>query len=332
MRRVLPLLLVLVLARPAAAHVGSPDIFFEGDAGPYHLVVTIRTPDVIPGIATIELRAGAGVTGVTVVPLRLTGPGSELPPSPDAADRSRDDPQFFTASLWLMEHGSLQVRIAVDGARGQGALAIPVPAAAQRTQDMDRALGALLFALMALLAVAVVSIFAAAVREAALPPGAEAGARGRRRARIAALAVGTGVVGVLALGKWWWDAEARAYERMVAVPWVIEPRVAGCTLLLPPLGADILPDHGHDLHLFAVRVPELDRLAHLHPERTGDGMAVALPPLPAGSYAVFADVVLGNGFPITGTGAVELPDLAACAAPPAAADDAWWAGAAVGET
>ena len=52
---------------------------------------------------------------MTVVPLRLTGPGSELPPTPDRAERSSVDRQFFTASLWLMEHGALQVRIAVDG-------------------------------------------------------------------------------------------------------------------------------------------------------------------------------------------------------------------------
>jgi hypothetical protein len=44
--------LALAPAR-ADAHVGSPDVFFEGDAGPYRLFVTVRTPDVIPGIAQI---------------------------------------------------------------------------------------------------------------------------------------------------------------------------------------------------------------------------------------------------------------------------------------
>ena len=38
----------------ADAHVGSPDVFYEGDAGPYHLDVTIRVPQVIPGVATME--------------------------------------------------------------------------------------------------------------------------------------------------------------------------------------------------------------------------------------------------------------------------------------
>src|SRR5215831_8262226 len=104
--------IIAILLAPAIAfaHVGSPDVFFEGEAGPYKLFVTVRTPQVIPGIATIEIRSeSADVHEVDVVPLRLTGPGSELPPTPDRATRSSADPQFFTADLWLMEHGSLQV-------------------------------------------------------------------------------------------------------------------------------------------------------------------------------------------------------------------------------
>src|SRR5262249_17937080 len=44
-----------LLATSAAAHVGSPDVYFEGDAGPYHLMVSIRTPPVIPGVAEVEV-------------------------------------------------------------------------------------------------------------------------------------------------------------------------------------------------------------------------------------------------------------------------------------
>src|SRR5579883_2402896 len=99
-------------AAPALAHVGSPDVYFDGDAGPYQVAVTVRVPQVIPGVAEIDVRSTTpDVTGVDVVPLRLTGPGSELPPAPDHADRNPDDPQLFTASLWLMERGSLQVKL-----------------------------------------------------------------------------------------------------------------------------------------------------------------------------------------------------------------------------
>ncbi len=46
--------LVLTAALSVSAHVGSSDVFFEGDAGPYHLYVTVRVPQVIPGIAEIR--------------------------------------------------------------------------------------------------------------------------------------------------------------------------------------------------------------------------------------------------------------------------------------
>ena len=39
-----------------SAHIGSPDSWFEGSAGPYHVVVNVRMPSVIPGVADIYTR------------------------------------------------------------------------------------------------------------------------------------------------------------------------------------------------------------------------------------------------------------------------------------
>jgi hypothetical protein len=47
----------LLLAVTLSGHVGSPDVFFQGKAGPYPLLVAIRPPNVIPGVARIEVRA-----------------------------------------------------------------------------------------------------------------------------------------------------------------------------------------------------------------------------------------------------------------------------------
>ncbi len=325
MKRALAILaIVLGTVAPAAAHVGSPDVFYEGDAGPYHLFVTVRMPEVIPGVATIEVRASdASVTGLTVVPLRLTGPGSELPPVPDRAARSAEDPQFFSADLWLMEHGSLQVKLAVEGTHGAGALAVPISAVAQRTLGMDRTLGGVLLVLMLLLALSIASIAGAAVREAALDPGAQPPARSRRRARYATGLASVLVGGGLVLGNLWWNAEAREYESFVSRPWKLAPAITGCRLSIPGIRSEVLPDHGHDMHLFVVRVPAFDRLAHLHPTHAPDGsFAQDLPSLPAGHYALFADIVLPTGYPITGTTELDLPDLG-CA--PLTGDDAAWA-------
>ena len=254
----LVMLVLAVTVRPASAHVGSPDIFFEGDAGPYHLFVTIRTPDVIPGVASIEIRSSdADATAMSVVPLRLTGSGSELPPTPDLAVRSAEDPQFFVASLWLMEHGSLQVRIAVDGARGPGKLAVPVPAVAQRTLPMTIGLGAVLLGLMLVLGLGLVAIIAGAIRESTLDGGVLPAARNRRRARIATLLTGAGVVALVAFGNLWWSSEAATYEQFVAKPWRMSPHLTGgCELSVTneKLGKLML-DHEHEMHLFVVRVP-----------------------------------------------------------------------------
>src|ERR1700685_3253743 len=153
----LVLAFLLAAALPARAHVGSPDVFYEGNAGPYRLFVTVRVPQVVPGVAEIQIRSESGnVSAIHVVPMRLAGPGSNFPPTPDLAAQSKDDAQFFTASLWLMESGALQVRVLADGTQGHGEVSVPVPSSAQHTLPMQRPLAALLFALMLLLAVGVV--------------------------------------------------------------------------------------------------------------------------------------------------------------------------------
>jgi len=45
-----------LLPRSGSAHVGSPDVWYEGAAGPYHIVVYVRMPGVVPGIADINVR------------------------------------------------------------------------------------------------------------------------------------------------------------------------------------------------------------------------------------------------------------------------------------
>ncbi|MGB6835438.1 MAG: hypothetical protein WBE24_18420, partial [Candidatus Acidiferrum sp.] len=133
------LAVTMLAALSVSAHVGSPDVYFEGDAGPYHLYVTVRVPQVIPGIAEIQVRSESNdVERIEIVPMRLSGPGSNLPPVPDVAVRSKQDAQFFTGNLWLMESGALKVRVTAEGSKGKGELAVPVPAFAQKTLPMQR--------------------------------------------------------------------------------------------------------------------------------------------------------------------------------------------------
>jgi hypothetical protein len=313
-------LLGLLIALPLAAHVGSPDVFYEGKAGPYSAVVVIRPPSVIPGVAEVEIRFPSDdLREVRIVPLPLTGVGADHPPTPDVAVRSKEDPRFFTGSIWLMAFGSYQVRIEADGAQGSGRLSVPVPALALQVKKMDRPLGLVLFAIMLFLVAGIVAIVGASVKEAKLTPGAAPAAENRRAAHISMAATTVGLAAILFLGYRWWNSDERFYLSHVYKPLNMVPKVVGSKLSLEITDPgwfrfrktdDFIPDHGHLMHLFLIRMPGMDRMWHLHPESQPNGVfALELPSVPAGQYKLFADVVHENGFPETLVAETSLPEI-----------------------
>jgi hypothetical protein len=320
-KRATILFVAVAVAAACYGHVGSPDVYFQGEAGPYHLVVAVITPQMIPGVAEIQIRVSEpGVRQVKIVPLYIVGEASKYPPPPDVLMPSKDDPQFFSGKLWLMASGSWQVRVEADGDQGTGMLAVPVPAAARATLPMHRELGALLGGLMVLLVAAIVSIFGAAQREGQLEPGLAPGARDRRGARLA-MAVTFAIAAIaLALGGWWWkvDAASRADRMIYKRPELRVSLEPGDKMMLrigeskwherrqEVVSTRLMPDHGHLMHLFLIRMPQTDRFYHLHPEATPPVSAAdervfiqELPPIVAGRYQVFADIVRDSGFPDT---------------------------------
>ncbi len=309
-------LLVLFLALTAFAHVGVNDVFFEGLAGPYPLYVTVRPPVVIPGVADITIRSAAkDVTAIEIAPMTLTGPGSQYPPTPDQATASKDDPQTFTGGLWIMSPGSWQVRAVVTGARGKGTVSVPVRAASQKVSTMDTTTGAVLLGLMGLLVLGAVGIAGAALRESQLPPGTLPDSRLRTRGYIA-MAVGLVLSGgIIWAGANWWSNEANAYARSLYKALTLTPTLNGnqLALAIAPSGTprptdDFIPDHGHLMHLYAIRESDLGLAWHLHPRREAPGRFLTdLPALPAGRYRLFADVVHQSGFPETLTATIDLP-------------------------
>ena len=326
MRRSVSLLLTLclLLALPLAAHahIGSKDVFEQVNAGPYRLFVTVRPPMVIPGVATVEVRtSGPAVQRLRITPVPMVGEASKHPPTPDATERSAADPAFFTGSLWLMATGSWKVVLNVDGAAGPATAAVPVPAVALQVLRMDRPLGLLLGALAVLLVLGIVGIVAAASRESRLEPGVAPSPERSRRA----LVVGAATLAVVLLAVWlggrWWNVEAADYAYGVYKPLTLTPTLAGNTLRLQ-LGTytnvlstrrnrtntDLLPDHGHLMHLYAIREPEMDAVYHLHPAQTAPGeLQTALPQLPAGRYRLFGDIVHRSGLPETLTATLDIP-------------------------
>ena len=336
--RLLSLLLFVLSAPSAWAHLGSKDVFETVEAGPYRLFVTVRPPLVIPGVATVEVRvSGAAASGLSITPIPLTGEASKHPPTSDPMVRSKDDPAFFTGGVWMMASGSWQVRLEVDGAAGRQAASVPVPAVAIGTLHMQPGMGWGLGVLGFFLLLSMAGLVAAAVREARLAPGLAADATRRRRG-IVAMACSVLVMGLMVLGgAKWWDVEAASYAQNVYRPLVTTAALTGDVLDLQVTAIpadrkdprrhpgrsnqDFLPDHGKLIHLYAIREPQMDAAFHLHPELVAPGdFRMTLPTMPPGEYTLYGDVVHASGFPETLVAKLAIPP--GLAAAPLAADDA----------
>src|SRR5579859_6348801 len=174
MKKFLLFIFLLLLPIATLAHVNSPDVYFDGFAGPYHLLVTLRPPQVVPGVAQIQVRTLSNdVNEIRVLPLRMIGIGATMAPVADATKRSSDDPQLFTGSLWIMVRGSWKIQIEAKGQKGSGQLEVPLPAVSISSQPMHSGLGILLGILGLALAAGVIGIIVAATREATLPDRSE---------------------------------------------------------------------------------------------------------------------------------------------------------------
>jgi len=331
----LAVVVVLLASQAAGAHVGSPDVFVEAEAGPYRAFITVRPPSVIPGVAEVEvLVPGAAIDAVRIVPTPLTGTAARFAPTPDDATPAADDPRRFTGHLWMMTAGAWQVRVTITGDRGAGTTAVPVPTLPRATTEMGRGLGVLLFSLMLLLVAGAVSIVSAMSREASLGAGETADPRRRRRGRVAAAIATVAITGILCLGHWWWTVEASTYALWVYKPLTATPSIASNRLTLAVTDPgwisvrridDFVPDHGRLMHFFLVS-PDLGHFWHLHPAQIRTGtFEQHLPNLPAGRYDFFADVVHATGLPETMTGRL---DVSAIAGAPLVGDDGGWTGSA----
>jgi hypothetical protein len=328
--------LALLLSWPlaAAAHIGSPNIYYEGNAGPYALQVIIRPPDVIPGLAEINVRSLDGnVHGISVLPARYDT-GTRGAPSADPAKPVRGDTNLFTAKLWLMNSGAYNILVHAEGAAGRGTTVVPVNSVATARRVMPRGFGAMLGAWAGVLVLALVCLVGSAVRESVLPPG-EQPTRKRTWLSRGAMVVGAFVI---AAGLWggraWWNMVDRDYRnnrlyRADDLKAAVTTNAAQLVLKLRRTndrGASrsLVPEHGKLMHAFVVRQPALDAFAHLHPLRIDDqNFETTLPPLPAGNYKVYADITHSSGQTHTLVADVALPGNPATEFTRADEDDSW---------
>ena len=137
MKRLLTTLLWLLLPLGALGHVGSPNVFFTGQAGPHPIRVVIRPPAVLPGVAQVDVRVATD--GVTNVSLRaaLWEAGLDAAPAAEPASAVAGETNFFSGALWLSRDGSYSVHVTVAGGGGSGTAVIPLNSAATKPPAMS---------------------------------------------------------------------------------------------------------------------------------------------------------------------------------------------------
>jgi len=298
---------LLLVGLRAEAHIGSPDILYEGNAGPYPVLITIQPPDVVPGIARIFIDTGKEKIGrITLQPIYYQY-GSEGAPKGDVAKRISSNPQLYEGSLWLMTFGSSSVKVSIEGPKGLGSTIVPVPALATATRNMDQTTSTGLKIMGVFLTLSLVSIIGAAIRESTLPHGAKPSAKRKRSAIVVMTFTFTGVVLLLVVATFWWRDVENEYRKNMFRPLSLSSSIkkeGGQSILQLTLGNpawldrkidDLIEDHGKLMHLFLIN-PEGLEFAHLHPA-PHDSMVFTskLPDLDQGTYLLFAEVVHSNG-------------------------------------
>jgi len=328
--RVVFVLGLVLLPWTAGAHVGSPDVFFDGKVGPYPAHIAIRMPSVVPGRARIEVRPQTDQpVAVSFLPLYSRTAIKNAPPA-EMAQPVAGEPGLYSGELWLMSVGAYSIEVRVSGASGEGAARIPVNSVATHQLPLSPFLANLLLGLGALLSFGWLGIVYAAAGESVLEPGVTMRRVERRRGVVASV-IAAVIVALLLVGGWnWWKASEREFQRSLregawpdlAARVETEGRRRVLHLALgekafnPDYAIPLLLDHGKLLHLFLIREPAHDVFAHLHPVRTGGKtFDLALPELPEGDYQVLCDFTLSDsGLSSTASGTVHVPPMPAAGA------------------
>jgi hypothetical protein len=325
------------LALLLAAHVGSPDVYYSGKAGPYAVDVAIRPPKVVPGIAEVHVHVrDSSVSRVVVRPVFWRA-GTKGAPTGDEARSVAGSPGSFTGELWLMATGAYSVNVTVTGPAGSGTVVVPVASVATGQLALSPLLRWLLGLLGTLLVAGVITAIHAAAGESQVEPGETTPPERTRRARNAAILAVPAMAFIILGGANWWNAEAMRYRRSLYRPVKTTTTIAdveGVPTLTMAITEErwrnggetpIMPDHGKLAHMFLARVDSPFVFAHLHPEMPDHNTLVtSLPPLPSGRYRVYTDLVHETGFQRTLTDSFTLrTPLDARGLGKLTADDAW---------
>lgn len=315
MRSILVLILLAVLA-PIHAHVGTKLVYFEGDSGSYRVRVSIRPPEVVPGLAQINVRVLKGdVTQIGVLPVKWDAGRVGAPP-PDLCTAVPGETNLYTAQLWFMDMGAYSVFVDLDGKAGKATAIVPLNSISTRRLGMPRWMATLFTVTGGLLIILLVTIINTAVRDGVLAQGIGPDKTRRRLGYLAMVVAAVVLTSALARGKVWWDKVDREFrnERLFK-PLQVQAQIKDqrVELDLASIRHDmrdrtvLVADHGKLMHLFLVHKTS-GALAHLHPQRLKDDLfAAELTALPAGTYTLFADITHESGLTQTLLSEIEIP-------------------------
>src|ERR1043166_6685844 len=164
MKRSFAIAMVLAIGVVTSAHVGSPDSFFDGTAGPYKIHVRVTPPSVVPGLASIFVRSDEpDISGIVARPVCWRA-GLQGAPRGDSL-RVIVAHGLFSGQLWLMSRGAYSIELDVDGARGKHSAVVPVMAMATGRLGLSTPLIVILVLFGALLFSGLVAIVRAAASD-----------------------------------------------------------------------------------------------------------------------------------------------------------------------
>lgn len=351
----LSLFLSFALSLIANAHVGSSGVIVQKQVGKYGLLVSIQPPDVVPGTAKVTVFVEQGrVSDIGARPV-FFGSGDKGAPTHDELTRTATG--SFAGDLWLMDAGSSSIELIINGPDGRQRVVVPVMAVATALRTMPEGTGIGLALMGLLLVVMMITIVGASNADGVVQPG-QALTLALRRRRVVGMVVGSVVLALLLTGwRSWWNSSAEQYRtQQLYRPLRINASVSNgtgstgsanqpqLTIQIDTTGfggtigsrrrrstpqqrrlvSFVIPDHGKLMHTFLVRVPGLDAFAHLHPNRRDTLTYQAdLPPLPAGKYLLYSDIVFRSGYAETTTDTVTITSKNQKLYKPLDRDDSW---------
>ena len=298
---------VLMSACAAKAHIGQPDVYVRGAAGPYTVYVSVHPPAVVPGAAEIDVRTSdGGVTAVSAV----TDDGA-IALQPFAQE------QKFVGSVWAPDFTRVwKITVRVAGASGMGEMSLPVMLPVRESSRWNLPLvfaGEAIFLLAAGFAGLEWRKYVIRVRAASLVVSSARFPRGLLI--VASILILCGAVAALACV----CSVIRALRQHTLAP-VVQVRMLDNRVLDVELSRalgghvldDITADHGHLMHLFLLREPGMDVLLHLHPVMVSSTRDAAefneiLPPMAPGNFAIYADIAHADGVAETAVAEASLP-------------------------